>query len=342
MQKDIPEPIPELIDRYLAGDATPAEQVAVREWLDVNPNEDRILSAIGDRAKGPHQQLDFDLDLRTASVVAYSARRRAGAINMHGVAATSGAGSYKTRAFPFSIRRSGAIFVLVAVCFILVSGNGFLKRIFAPEQATAMSIYSTRNGERATLMLPDSSVVELNVASELRVPTGFNSSNREVHLTGEAMFTIRHASKSPFVVVAGKATTKVLGTQFIVRNYPSDVSARVAVLDGKVSVDSRILTAMQQVVLDGNQSRVRSIEDFTDLDFTIGRLFLTDISLSSALPQLNRWYDADIYIQDAELNTLSVTAAFKQGTINDLIGILEMTFPIRVERNGKTLLLYRR
>jgi transmembrane sensor len=87
-----------------------------------------------------------------------------------------------------------------------------------------------------TVWLPDSSEVVLNANSSIRFNTNRTHNKREVWVTGEAFFKVRHieiAGKAqPFAVYAGNAVIEVLGTEFNVKNL--DNTTGVLLRQGKV------------------------------------------------------------------------------------------------------------
>ena len=64
----------------------------------------------------------------------------------------------------------------------------------------------------AGITLPDGSVVTLNGNSSLTYPRTFSGNTREVSITGEAFFEIQPDASRPFLITAGTAQIKVLGT----------------------------------------------------------------------------------------------------------------------------------
>jgi len=115
-----------------------------------------------------------------------------------------------------------------------------------------IEVYSTRTAEVRDLVLPDGSRVILSASS--RIELGFKGRARFVRLSsGEAYFEVAQDPARLFVVDAGAATVRVLGTRFSVRRGIQQVS--VAVLKGRVEVLSstqpgQVLTAGQQVTID--------------------------------------------------------------------------------------------
>lgn len=87
-----------------------------------------------------------------------------------------------------------------------------------------------------SIVLEDNSSVLLQPGSTLKYPTNFESTQREVFLTGEAFFQVARNPEKPFLVYTGDIITKVLGTSFTIKAYEKSSSIQVSVKTGKVSV----------------------------------------------------------------------------------------------------------
>lgn len=222
------------------------------------------------------------------------------------------------------------------------------------------SIYTTGNGERARVTLPDGSTVQLNVASRLEVPFDYDRGNRTIRLTGEALFTVAHYQGNPFTVITEQSTTRVLGTSFIVRQYATDTAAVVAVHDGKVSVEFNsesvresmgrstrsaqhgavVVTAgYETVLMAGHIPRVDTA-NARRFSFAQGTLSITSLTLQDAIPELNRWYNADIRLGDSTLATRPASGSLEVGSITDLMWLLHTAYDVRVVRTGRVVTLY--
>jgi transmembrane sensor len=95
------------------------------------------------------------------------------------------------------------------------------------------SVYTSGMGEQRFLKLADSSTVELNAKSRVRVH--FTRDERAVDiLAGEALFNVTKDSARPFVVEVGGMRVSVVGTQFDV--YKKAHATVVTVVEGRVSV----------------------------------------------------------------------------------------------------------
>lgn len=131
----------------------------------------------------------------------------------------------------------------------------------APSVRPALNVVVNQSGHVQTLTLPDGSTVRVHPGGRLRYPKSFGGGRREVYLTGEAFFSIRHDPAHPFWVHAPGVHTRVLGTSFTVRAYEGATQATVTVRTGRVSVyaamkDVAQPSAKRGVVLTPNQRAV--------------------------------------------------------------------------------------
>lgn len=93
--------------------------------------------------------------------------------------------------------------------------------------------YDTGTGELRSIPLEDGSIVTLNTASRIEVK--FDKHRRSIQLlAGEALFQVARDSTRPFDVIAGNATVRAVGTQFNVYLRPRGTV--VTVVEGRVAV----------------------------------------------------------------------------------------------------------
>lgn len=197
-------------------------------------------------------------------------------------------------------------------------GNQWLQQPPVHQQ-----MYTTAVGETRSIALSDGSQVQLNTNSELIV--NFSRGERRTQLLrGEAFFEVARQTGRPFIVSAGKAKIRVLGTEFNVERNPNNT--RVSVTGGTVAVseartasglqpESVKLTRNQKVsVSSGGLSKVGRTSPEQALDWTQGQLVFDETPLSEALEELNRY--------------LNVPAAAAPGVGNrTLSGTFELTDP---------------
>lgn len=112
---------------------------------------------------------------------------------------------------------------------------------FMPEDLSYNTITTPRGGQWQVI-LPDGSGVWLNAGSSLRYPTRFSKDGRHVTLQGEAYFEIAKrinpgtGEREPFLVMTENQKIEVLGTHFNVNAYNDEKVARTTLLEGKVKL----------------------------------------------------------------------------------------------------------
>ena len=243
---------------------------------------------------------------------------------------------------------AGAFAAIVLVVAIWTGSPG-------TRMAPAANHYTTQVAEIRDLRLPDDSIVTLGARSAIEV--AFSASERHVTLTeGEAIFSVTRDPARPFVVVAGDAVVRVVGTRFEIHHGPEQV--RVTVLEGVVEVtrpeaaattaagnggpSKQVLTAGQAIVAPKGGA-LRLMRKFTAADtgaWLEGRLVYRDIRLAEVIADANRYFDGEIVFASRELGDLRVTASFRSDEIERLINTLEIALPISADRSlpGKILL----
>lgn len=324
-------PDDELLLRYFAGTCTIAEREAIN-------SASQLDSAYAERLE--EMQLVWQYAVRAAipgnlETALAEFRRRRAALPMH------------RRGVRGDTPSSGRSIVWPATVAIGIVALAFLalrpaNRRLGSHTAEPALVYTTGNGQRANITLPDSNTVSLDVASRLEVPTDYARGNHLLRLRGEALFTVVHHEQIPISVVAGNTVARVLGTSFIVRKYPEEAVTTIAVREGRVGVRAVVISSGQQlIVTPGGATRLLPATP-AQFSFATGVLTLDGMSLRNAIPQLNRWYDADIRLADSTLATQRIGGNFTAGSLTDLQRVLELTFNVRVTRDGRVLTLYPR
>lgn len=98
---------------------------------------------------------------------------------------------------------------------------------------------STGAGEQSTVTLPDGTIVRLNSNSELTYsPGAMFGSVRRVGFRGEALFDVARDESHPFIVNADRMNVKVLGTKFDLLSREDEITNKLLLLEGRVSLES--------------------------------------------------------------------------------------------------------
>ncbi len=246
-----------------------------------------------------------------------------------------------------SIAGAAAMFL-----FALTNWPDLKQRLPSMMSPAPMREYATMAGQRKKIYLPDNTLVELNVASRLRVPETFGKNDRRIFLDGEARFTVIANPKRPFIVFAGGATIRDLATVFNVRAYPGAAATQVAVTEGRVDVKAHAVAPHNQAIVSANQvatissdgyTHVVPITDVSDyVGWTAGILRFKDVPLGVVLTELSRWYDVQFRLDDERLAGIRVTMTAR-GTEFTSANIQEFAESIdaRVTQVGRVFVLTR-
>ena len=218
-------------------------------------------------------------------------------------------------------------------------------------KAKAVNEYHTlevpRGGEY-TLVLEDSTQVWVNAGSVLRFPVRFTGAAREVYLEeGEAYFEVARDEQRPFRVHAAGMTVNVLGTGFNVAAYAGEETKSVTLAHGSVEVTAGekavVLRPDEQVQAGSGGMKVVPIDAEKICAWRKGILYFDGMPLGELAERLARWYNCEVFFTAEEVKQLTFTGAFKKyEDIGYISSILEATADIRIEVNGKTIIIGRK
>lgn len=105
----------------------------------------------------------------------------------------------------YTLRIAATLLVLIGIYIVI-----FLLTRPAGEASIAAVT------DNVTDTIPDGTIITLHKGSSLTYSRTFNEKERRIRLSGEAFFEVTRDAQRPFVVEAGGAGVKVLGTSFLV------------------------------------------------------------------------------------------------------------------------------
>jgi hypothetical protein len=172
-------------------------------------------------------------------------------------------------------------------------------------------------GKDYKVVLADGSQIHLNAFSKLRFPFSFNGDTREVYLEGEAYFDIAPDAKHPFIVHAGKVSTRVLGTAFNVSAY-NDSMIVTSLVQGSVRTapaDQAAVTlkpGMETVYSPGHTQVVQAFDESVTLGWRKGEYTYYNQSLASLDQVLRHWYGKSLVFTDNDLPGRKLTGVIER------------------------------
>lgn len=234
-------------------------------------------------------------------------------------------------------RRRVAIAASFAGALVVAMSSWFLGDHAATKR------YATAHGEQRSIMLADGSRVMLNTDTVLDVTLGGRIRTVQL-LKGEALFDVVHDATHPFVVHADGNVVSDLGTRFDIDEGSKQTT--VTVLDGSVNVErgdrAARLSRGQQLVAGDGMWRQGTTDPAMAAGWSRGQLVFSATPLAQAVADANRYAREQLIIADPRLEAIKVSGEFRIGNTQALLRALESAFPIRTERSGQTIRLYRR
>ncbi len=246
---------------------------------------------------------------------------------------------------PRAIRKLSRRPVLAAAALALLASTALFLWI---DSDSARS-YSTGIGEQRTIQLADGSTVELNARS--RVKVRLTDRRRDVALIeGQALFRVAKDKQRPFVVQAGDAQVRAVGTEFDV--YRKQAETVVTVVEGRVETYSGadgadaaaiMLSAGEQLtVLPHTVTKPTRADTVAATAWAQKRLIFEETPLNEVAEEFNRYNRRPLTIDDAELQTLKISGVYSSTDPASLINFLRSQNSINVIETENQVRVVRR
>jgi transmembrane sensor len=214
--------------------------------------------------------------------------------------------------------------MLATAALVLVAAFSLRFFGFAPEPDS----YSTGIGEQRTILLADGSTVELNSLSKVEVSLGEHQ--RDINLLeGQALFQVAKDKARPFVVHAGDAQVRAVGTQFDVYRKQNGtvvtvVEGRVETSDGSAAPGGTILLSAgeQLTVVPHSAARPMRTDTAIATAWVQKHLVFDETPLADVAEQFNRYSRRPLVIDDRTLQQVKISGVYSSTDPASLINFL--------------------
>ncbi len=231
-------------------------------------------------------------------------------------------------------RIAAAVLLLFGIGSVLLYMND--KGVLSHKTVVA----TTDNQKNLQVTLPDGSNIFLNRNTQLSYRENFGRHGRNVTLSGEAFFEIARDENSPFIVDAGNANVKVLGTSFNIITYNQDSAVEVFVKTGQVMVSDNL--NKNNLILDpgyiGTMFPERSEKsvnyDPNYMSWNTGLLVYDGQTLDVVFRDLKRVYNMDIVADDPDIITNTWTSPIDNQTQETIIRLICASFNLSYTKDG--------
>ena len=230
------------------------------------------------------------------------------------------------------------------------------------QQGGELQTLATAVGQQRNVTLADGSIVTLN--TNTIVETDLRRRTREIYLRkGEAHFQVAHDRSRPFLVHAGDAVVRAVGTAFEVRVL-TDQHVDVMVDEGRVEVQApalppaspspgtnararraaattvRALNAGERLSTASRDYAVTPItaeQMSSELAWREGAIIFDGQPLSEAIAEIERYTDARIVVSDPEIAGLRVGGRFRTGDVQEFFDALQTALPVSIRHTNAGL-----
>lgn len=240
-----------------------------------------------------------------------------------------------------AFKYAATIVLLIYGGFEIISNGISLK----DNQNYFVEVY-TGDGERKTVILPDSSTVVLNANSYCRYSTKTNTPQREIALKGEGFFNVRPNKKRPFIVHTSQVKTTVLGTSFNVNSSQS--SAVISVATGRVKVESLQHDFTPVELIKNEQINYNATTRIAQLaqvdaiyisDWSRGILHFQNTPFIKVIEDLEHWYGVSIHLRSTDFNNRTITGKYEGKSISFVLDDLSFMLDLKYEIKESMILI---
>jgi transmembrane sensor len=230
------------------------------------------------------------------------------------------------------VAAAALILVCLGTTAVILDNKGMFSKNIA---------VSTGNDEKNVIVdLPDGSTVVLNRNTEFKYRSNFGKHGRNVKLTGEAFFKISADVSKPFVIDAGKANVKVVGTSFNVITKNSESAVEVYVKTGKVILSDN--SGSNSLVLDPeyvgkltSKISVKAVNQNPNyLSWNTCKLVYDGQKLDVVFNDLKRVYNMDIVADDKGILENTWTSPIDNQPQDTIIRLICASFNLSYTKDG--------
>jgi transmembrane sensor len=240
-------------------------------------------------------------------------------------------------------------FRVAAVALIILSlGTTAVYLNNAGVFSKKISVATGNDQKNLLVALPDGSKIFLNRNTSISYHTNFGKHRRDVRLTGEAFFDISADVSKPFIIDAGKAKVKVVGTSFNVITSNAESAVEVYVKTGKVILSdnsgsqSMILDPEFVGTMDSKISGKTINKNPNYISWRTGHLVYNRQKLDVVFSDLKRVHNMDIVADDPEILDNTWTSRIDNQSQDTIIRLICISFNLSYIKDGNVYHLEKR
>ena len=213
------------------------------------------------------------------------------------------------------------------------------------EKESGTHAAGTLPGTISELRLPDNSRVWLNAGSTLQYDDLFGTENRDLELTGEAVFQVRKDEKLPFRVRVNENAVTALGTEFYVSAYDFGSSFEAGLMSGSIEIQTPghryTLNQPRSISFHKETGRLISEEALNPAfyEWKNGKLIFDNTPLSEISYRLSNWFNFKV---ESEINIgdQPFTLTIVNEDIEEVLELIHLASGLKYQETGEGYRIY--
>ncbi|SFV27053.1 FecR family protein [Thermoflavifilum thermophilum] len=362
----------ELISRYLTKSATPEELQELNDWIRRHPLIQHEIELL-DKYWRAENIRNVDLD-QAYTRLQQKLNKTKKILHKH--SSTRGI----IHRFPIVWIRWAAVILIIISLAIGTYQIWNSHHHIGNQPPRNWELTYDQPGIKSKLILPDSTEVWLNGNTRIYYPLQFTGKTREVWLSGEAYFKVKHDPDRTFIIHTAKMNITVLGTEFNVKCYPDDPLYETSLINGAILVtlkdrpeDRIILKPKEKLVVMNDRVTVQKQEHavgptppmpaektssklwvteihyFSPQDSTLmetawidGKLVFRDENFTDLARRFERWYGYHFQFKDDSVKQYHFTGIFEHETLEQALKALQMAekFRFQIQDQDSSVIIY--
>lgn len=230
---------------------------------------------------------------------------------------------------------------------LYASGEKIEYRLESGEKTNGFNELEVPRKGEFFLLLSDGTRVWLNSETRLRYPVVFAATERQVEVSGEAYFEVSKDTDRPFLVnIPGLTTVEVTGTAFNVHAYPDEVTTKVTLVEGCVSLSNplgkvALLPGEQGQAVTGRLPEKSLVNVNLYTAWKDGRFVFKEQTLEEIMQTISRWYDVQVEFADQAVRQVTFSGNIRRyDDFGKIIGMLESIRIARFEVKGNQIYVF--
>ncbi|ULT24277.1 FecR domain-containing protein [Sphingobacterium sp. E70] len=193
---------------------------------------------------------------------------------------------------------------------------------------------SNPKGGKYQINLEDGTKVWLNAESSLIFPEHFAADRRLVQVKGEAYFEVAESKHKPFIVAGNGFGIRVLGTKFNVSDRDNLHLAKVALLQGSVSLTSKaghtMLKPGERAKISASGVQIDQFDAESEIAWKNNYFIYKDENIKTIMADVAQWYDAEVIFEGKDWDDVNLKMKVsRRENIEEILSLLELTKSVK-------------